>query len=74
MTRLGVAHIPEDRLGEGLVGNLPLTDNAVLKSYDRAAAGLGPVPAPAARRAVHADRCSNASTFAARGPTRSPAC
>jgi ABC-type uncharacterized transport system ATPase subunit len=35
MVRLGVAHIPEDRLGEGLVGNLPLADNAVLKSYDR---------------------------------------
>ena len=35
MIRAGVAHIPEDRLGEGLVGNLPLSDNAVLKAYDR---------------------------------------
>ncbi|MCA1647191.1 MAG: ABC transporter ATP-binding protein [Chloroflexi bacterium] len=42
MTRLGVAHIPEDRLGEGLVGNLPLTDNAVLKSYDRPPLAWGP--------------------------------
>jgi len=34
-TRRGVAHIPEDRLGEGLVGNLPVTDNAILRFYDR---------------------------------------
>lgn len=42
MTRCGVAHIPEDRLGEGLVGNLPLADNAVLKSYDRPPLAWGP--------------------------------
>jgi simple sugar transport system ATP-binding protein len=42
MTRRGVAHIPEDRLGEGLIGNLPLTDNAVLKSYDRPPLAWGP--------------------------------
>jgi general nucleoside transport system ATP-binding protein len=42
MTRRGVAHIPEDRLGEGLVGNLPLTDNAVLKSYDQPPLAWGP--------------------------------
>jgi simple sugar transport system ATP-binding protein len=42
MTRLGVAHIPEDRMGEGLVGNLPLADNAVLKSYDRPPLAWGP--------------------------------
>jgi simple sugar transport system ATP-binding protein len=42
MTRLGVAHIPEDRLGEGLVGNLPLADNAVLKSYDQSPLAWGP--------------------------------
>ncbi len=41
--RLGVAHIPEDRLGEGLVGNLPLNDNAVLKSYDQPPLALGPL-------------------------------
>src|SRR5579864_2086227 len=34
-TRRGVAHIPEDRLGEGLVGNLPVADNAILRFYDR---------------------------------------
>jgi simple sugar transport system ATP-binding protein len=43
MVRLGVAHIPEDRLGEGLIGNLPLTDNAVLKSYDRPPLSFGPL-------------------------------
>jgi ABC-type uncharacterized transport system ATPase subunit len=42
MTRLGIAHIPEDRLGEGLVGNLPLVDNAVLKAYDRTPLAWGP--------------------------------
>jgi general nucleoside transport system ATP-binding protein len=42
MARRGVAHIPEDRLGEGLVGNLPLTDNAILKSYDRQPLAWGP--------------------------------
>jgi general nucleoside transport system ATP-binding protein len=42
MIRLGVAHIPEDRLGEGLVGNLPLSDNAILKSYDRPPIAAGP--------------------------------
>jgi ABC-type uncharacterized transport system ATPase subunit len=43
LMRLGVAHIPEDRLGEGLVGNLPLNDNAVLKSYDRPPLAIGPL-------------------------------
>jgi general nucleoside transport system ATP-binding protein len=43
LMRLGVAHIPEDRLGEGLVGNLPLNDNAVLKSYDQPPLALGPL-------------------------------
>jgi general nucleoside transport system ATP-binding protein len=42
MIGLGVGHIPEDRMGEGLVGNLPLSDNAVLKSYDRPPLSWGP--------------------------------
>ena len=42
LARRGVAHIPEDRLGEGLIGNLPLADNAVLKSYDRPPLAWGP--------------------------------
>ena len=31
--RLGLGFIPEDRLGMGLVGGLPLEDNLILKSY-----------------------------------------
>ena len=29
----GVSHVPEDRLGMGLVGNLSITDNIILKGY-----------------------------------------
>jgi simple sugar transport system ATP-binding protein len=46
MIALGVAHVPEDRLGEGLIGNLPLADNAVLKTYDRAPLAWGPLLRP----------------------------
>ena len=53
LTGCGVAHIPEDRLGEGLVGNLPLTDNAILKSYDRPPLAVGPFLRSAARAALH---------------------
>jgi general nucleoside transport system ATP-binding protein len=42
MALAGVAHIPEDRLGEGLIGNLPLQDNALLKSYYKAPIANGP--------------------------------
>jgi general nucleoside transport system ATP-binding protein len=31
----GVSHVPEDRLGMGLVGNLSITDNTILKGYRR---------------------------------------
>ena len=30
MQRLGIAHVPEDRLGAGLLGSLPLTDSMIL--------------------------------------------
>jgi simple sugar transport system ATP-binding protein len=40
--RLGIAHIPEDRLGEGLIGNLPVADNAILRFYDRPPVARGP--------------------------------
>jgi simple sugar transport system ATP-binding protein len=42
MARRGVAHIPEDRLGEGLVGNLPVADNAILRTYDQRPIARGP--------------------------------
>jgi general nucleoside transport system ATP-binding protein len=29
----GVAHIPSDRLGMGLAGNLPVSDNLIMKAY-----------------------------------------
>ncbi|MDQ7026458.1 MAG: ABC transporter ATP-binding protein [Anaerolineae bacterium] len=31
----GVAHVPGDRLGMGLAGNLPVSDNMIMKSYNR---------------------------------------
>ena len=30
MQRLGIAHVPEDRLGAGLLSTLPLTDSMIL--------------------------------------------
>jgi simple sugar transport system ATP-binding protein len=32
---LGLAYVPEDRLGEGLVGAFTVAENAVLRDYDR---------------------------------------
>jgi simple sugar transport system ATP-binding protein len=40
---LGVAHVPEDRLGTGLVPGLDLTDNAILKGYRRPPICAGPM-------------------------------
>lgn len=45
----GVAHIPCDRLGMGLAGNLPVSDNLIMKAYRRAPISSGPF---LARRAV----------------------
>ena len=41
----GVSHVPEDRLGMGLVPNLPVCDNTALKGYRRPPLSRGPVPA-----------------------------
>lgn len=38
----GVGHIPEDRLGVGLVPNLSITDNLILKAYRTEALARGP--------------------------------
>jgi general nucleoside transport system ATP-binding protein len=46
MARAGLAYIPEDRMGEGLVGNLPLIDNAIMKSYYRQPIASGPFIRP----------------------------
>lgn len=40
--RKGVAHIPGDRLGMGLAGNLPVSDNLIMKSYRRPPIASGP--------------------------------
>ncbi len=38
----GVAHIPSDRLGKGLAGNLPVSDNLIMKSYSQPPIASGP--------------------------------
>lgn len=38
----GVSHIPEDRLGTGLVPNLAISDNAILKQYRQPPLSHGP--------------------------------
>jgi general nucleoside transport system ATP-binding protein len=42
MIRAGVAHIPEDRLGTGLVPSMTAVENSVLKAYRRPPVGRGP--------------------------------
>ena len=39
----GVAYVPEDRLGQGLVGSFTVTENAVLRDYDRPPISRGPI-------------------------------
>lgn len=40
--RKGVAHVPGDRLGVGLAGNLPVSDNLIMKAYRRQPISSGP--------------------------------
>jgi simple sugar transport system ATP-binding protein len=42
VARAGVAHVPEDRLGTGLVGSLDLSANAILRDYRRPPLARGP--------------------------------
>jgi simple sugar transport system ATP-binding protein len=46
----GIAHIPGDRLGMGLVGNLPISDNMIMKGYRQAPIASGPLLIPKAIR------------------------
>lgn len=39
----GIAYIPEDRLGEGLIGAFTVTDNAVLRDYASPPISRGPI-------------------------------
>jgi ABC-type uncharacterized transport system ATPase subunit len=41
--RLGIGHIPEDRLREGVAPTLSIADNAVLREYKREPVSRGPV-------------------------------
>jgi simple sugar transport system ATP-binding protein len=38
----GVSHVPGDRLGMGLAGNLPVSDNLIMKGYRRPPLSSGP--------------------------------
>jgi ABC-type uncharacterized transport system ATPase subunit len=40
--RAGVSHVPGDRLGMGLAGSLPVSDNLIMKGYRRAPLATGP--------------------------------
>ena len=42
MIEAGVCHVPGDRLGVGLAGNLALSDNLAMKSYRRPPMSRGP--------------------------------
>lgn len=44
----GVAHIPGDRLGMGLAGNLPVSDNLIMKAYRQPPIASGPLLVPKA--------------------------
>nr|WP_249792653.1 ABC transporter ATP-binding protein [Bradyrhizobium sp. BRP22] len=48
----GVGHIPEDRLRSGLAPALSVTDNAVIREYDRPPVSLGPWYRPRAAAAL----------------------
>jgi simple sugar transport system ATP-binding protein len=55
IARSGVAHVPEDRLGTGLVGALDLSNNAIMRNYQDKPIARGPYLA--ARAIAHfADR------------------
>ncbi len=41
--RKGVAHVPGDRLGMGLAGNLPISDNLIMKTYRQQPISKGPL-------------------------------
>lgn len=42
-TNLGIAYVPEDRMGVGLAPGLPIAENLVLKAYLRAPFSRGPL-------------------------------
>lgn len=44
----GVSHVPGDRLGMGLAGNLPVSDNLIMKAYRQPPLASGPMLVPKA--------------------------
>ncbi|MBS1252501.1 MAG: Galactose/methyl galactoside import ATP-binding protein MglA [Anaerolineales bacterium] len=50
MIAIGVSHVPEDRVGVGLVPNLPVSDNLALKGYREPPLSRGPFLVPKAIR------------------------
>jgi simple sugar transport system ATP-binding protein len=50
--KLGVAHIPEDRLKSGLAASLSVTDNAVLREYQAPPIARGPLYQPSEAAAL----------------------
>lgn len=72
ITDMGVGHIPEDRIGVGMVASAPVKDNAVLRNYwtDELSTGLtlnrqGVIDF--AKRLVEAARVQTRSIFATAG-------
>lgn len=66
--RAGVSHIPGDRLGMGLAGNLPVSDNLIMKAFRHGPLSVGPFLSKAAI-SEFADRLIE--TFDVTTPSRS---
>jgi len=69
---LGVGHIPEDRIGIGMVASAPVKDNAVLRNYwgDEVSSGFGlnrTAVVDFAERLVESGRVRTRSVFATAG-------
>ncbi|MDP9370786.1 MAG: ATP-binding cassette domain-containing protein, partial [Chloroflexota bacterium] len=68
VARAGVAHVPEDRLGTGLVPGADLADNAILRRYRRPPLSRGPF---LVRRAVAAFTDRLVAQYDVKAPGRS---
>jgi len=64
--RSGVAHVPEDRIKDGLVATFSVAENLVLNTYDNAPFARGPVMDPGAVRSSAVER---AKEFDIRAPS-----
>jgi simple sugar transport system ATP-binding protein len=68
MIRLGVSHVPEDRLHTGLAASVTIEENLVLKSYRRPPISVGPF---VKRRAVRSTATSLIERFGVKAPSPS---